>query len=64
MSIVNGYLYYNMCFDGEEDNAHNEDLFDQLDISYNGKAYCCQCNKYLGNYIDDTVSKSVEKKRR
>lgn len=59
---VKWYLYYNMRFDGDEDNAHNEDLYDQLNISYNGKAYCLQCNMYLGNYIDDIVSKSVENK--
>lgn len=59
---VKGYLYYNMRFDGDNDHAHNEDLYDTLDISENGKAYCLQCYKYLGNYIDDTVSKSVENK--
>lgn len=31
---------------------------------YSGKTYCYQCNKYLGDYIKNIVSKSVEKKLR
>lgn len=57
---VKGYIYPNFRLDGND--AHNEDLYDTIDISYNGKAYCNHCHKYLGNYYDDTVSKTAEKK--
>jgi hypothetical protein len=59
---VKGYIYPNMRFDGKEDGVHNEDLYDSIDVIYNGRAYCCQCKQYLGNYIDGTISKAAEKK--
>lgn len=57
---VYGTLYYNERFDGEE--THNGELYDGLNSkNYSGRAYCCNCKKYLGNKKTNTVSTQVEK---
>lgn len=47
-------------FDGEE--TENGDLYDGLHFKYSGRVYCSRCKGVLGNRIENTVSKSVEKK--
>lgn len=49
-----GTIYYNERFDGKE--ADNSELFESLSFkNYSGKAYCRNCNRYLGNKEKDTV---------
>lgn len=55
---VKGKIEFNSLFNGEE--APNYDMYEGLTHTYSGKCYCRKCDKYLGNYIIDTVSKSVE----
>lgn len=55
-----GFIYYRMRFDGKE--ANNEQMYDQLKITYSGRIYCEHCNRYLGNIIENTLSKAVLKK--
>lgn len=53
-----GSCWYNERFDGNE--ADNTEMYDGL-LSYGGdKAYCNNCNKYLGNRTKNIVSKEVE----
>lgn len=55
-----GSLLHRSRFDGEQ--ADNSDLYDGLRYKYSGRVYCSQCRKVLGNRIENTVSKSAEKK--
>ncbi len=57
---VFGNVFYGERFDGEE--AHNEQMYDGLRSKpFNGKCYCRNCCKYLGNKVDDTISKTAQK---
>ena len=59
---VYGVLRYNERFDREE--ADNSTLYDSLNYNsnaHNGRAYCRNCNRYLGNVMDNTVSVAVQK---
>lgn len=44
-------------FDGEV--ASNEDLYDCLNYKYSGRAYCLNCDKYLGNLEKNIVGKEA-----
>ena len=58
---VFGSIKYAERFDGEE--ASNEELYDYLNSrNYNGRAYCRNCNKYLGNKITNELSKGASAK--
>lgn len=55
-----GTTRYGECFNGDE--AHNEQMYDSLCTRrYTGKAYCRNCEKYLGNKESNTLSKAAEK---
>lgn len=57
---VYGTLRYKERFDSKE--THNEELYDGLHTkNYNGKAYCLNCDKYLGNRENNTLSKAANK---
>lgn len=58
------YVYGTMrCrsrFDGKE--ADNSDLYDGLSLKESsGRIYCDNCNKFLGNRKNNTLSKAAEK---
>lgn len=52
-----GRITYRMRFDDEE--TDNSAMYDSLDISYSGRAYCDGCHKYLGNYMSDLIGKAA-----
>ena len=54
-----GNIEFNSRFDGKE--AENYDLYEGLSFRSSGRCYCRDCNKYLGNIINDTVGKAVQK---
>ena len=57
---VYGTIRYNERFDGQE--AENGQLYDSLRTkNFNGRCYCFNCDSYLGNKINNTVSRLVEK---
>lgn len=57
-----GGCWYNERFDGNE--ADNTEMYDGL-LSYGGdKAYCNNCNKYLGNRTLNSVSRKAEAAQR
>lgn len=56
---VKDHIEFNSLFNGEE--APNDDLYEGLTYTYSGRCYCCDCNKYLGNNLINTVSKEAEK---
>lgn len=49
-----GIVVYNMRFDGQE--THNEDMYEGLSYTDNGKRWCADCGSYLGNDLKDEVS--------
>ena len=52
---VYGNVRYGERFDGEE--AHNESMYDGLfSKRFNGRCYCRNCERYLGNKITDELS--------
>ena len=55
-----GTIYYRIRFDGKE--TDNSDMYDSLITSYSGRAYCNDCKRYLGNYINDEVGKIAQRK--
>lgn len=56
---VYGTIRYNERYDGEE--AENAELYDGLNCkNYSGRAYCRNCNKYLGNRESNILSKAAE----
>ena len=57
---VRGTTTYRTRFDGEE--ADNEDMYESLFTTSSGRAYCCDCNKFLGNTKNNTVSKAAQRK--
>jgi hypothetical protein len=57
---VYGTIRYIERFDEEE--AENGQLYDSLSTkNFSGRCYCSDCDSCLGNKINDTVSKLVEK---
>ena len=55
-----GTSHYNERFDGEE--TYNDQMYDGLIVKYGYRAYCCNCNRYLGNKTKNTLSKNTELK--
>ena len=58
-SRIKGYVCYSVRFDGEE--TDNTNMYDGTTTISNGKASCGNCERYLGNYINDTVGKAAER---
>lgn len=57
---VYGTTRWRSRFDGKE--ADNSDLYDGLRIKdSSGRIYCDNCNKFLGNRKNNTLSKAAEK---
>lgn len=52
-----GSITYRMRFDGEE--TDNSTMYDNLDHYSSGRAYCDDCNRYLGNYMTDKLGKAA-----
>ena len=52
-SRIKGYVQYRIRFDGEETDKTN--MYDGTTTTPNGKFYCSNCERYLGNYITDTL---------
>ena len=59
-SRLTGYVQYFIRFDGEE--TDNSNMYDTTRTMPNGKVYCGECERYLGNYITDTLSAAAAKK--
>lgn len=55
-----GTIHYRIRFDGNE--TDNTDMYDSLITKYSGRAYCDSCQRFLGNYINDTVGKAAQRK--
>ena len=55
-----GTIHYRIRFDGKE--TDNTDMYDGLITTYSGRSYCENCNRYLGNYINDEVGKAAQRK--
>lgn len=56
---ASGRVEYNSMFDGTK--APNYEMYDGLVLTYSGKCYCRDCNKYLGNNMKNTVGKEAER---
>lgn len=57
---VYGTIHYRSRFDGTE--ADNSDLYEGLrNDKRGGRIYCEDCNKFLGNRKNNTLSKAAEK---
>ena len=58
------YMYgtgpYRQRFDGGEPD-NNENMYDCLTVKEGQKAYCDDCNKYIGNLATDELGKEAEK---
>lgn len=52
-----GHIIFRMRFDGEE--TPNDTMHDNLEYSYSGRAYCDDCNQYLGNYITNAIGRKA-----
>lgn len=50
---------YNQRFDGTE--AYNAEMYSQLDHVSGAKAYCNNCDEYLGNVNTDEIGKQALK---
>ena len=49
-----GSTVFKQRFDGGEP-EHNEDMYEGLMVNYGAKAYCEECDKYIGNTKTDKV---------
>ena len=58
---MRGSCEYQERFDGKE-SERNCGMHDGLIYTYGKRAYCSDCQKYLGNKEQDTISKEVEAK--
>ena len=60
---THNYMYgsniYRQRFDGGEP-EHNEDMYDGLIVEEGARAYCAECEKYIGNLTIDRVGKLAE----
>lgn len=54
-----GTYTFTQSFTGKE--CDNSDMYEGLQTRINKKVYCRNCNEYLGNIIEDTLSKKAEK---
>ena len=54
-----GIIHFRIRFDGNE--TDNTDMYDSLITKYSGRAYCESCQRFLGNYINDTVGKAADR---
>lgn len=54
-----GTVCYNMRFDGKE--ADNSCMYDSLNYSWNGKVWCAECDRYLGNQNENKVGVEAER---
>lgn len=54
-----GVIRYKERFDGKE--ADNSCMYDSLNLKYNDRAYCCNCDRLLGDVYSDTLSAQVLK---
>ena len=55
-----GSTVFRQRFDGGEP-ENNEDMYEGLIVNYGAKAYCEECNKYIGNVKKDTVGKNAQR---
>ena len=44
-----------------EEECDNSGMYDGLQVRTNKRAYCKECENYLGNIINNTVGKEAEK---
>ena len=58
--LIHGYTRYYRCFNGEE--ADNSQMYDTVSSHSNGRVYCGDCGKYLGNIDTNTVGKVAARK--
>lgn len=60
---VSEYCYgsyeFEESFTGED--CDNSGMYDGLNIKRNKSAYCRKCGNYLGNIVNNTVSRKAEK---
>lgn len=56
---ASGPVRYNMRFDGDE--TDNSCMYDDLNYSWNGKVWCVECDRYLGNQEKNTVGVEAER---
>lgn len=59
-TIVGGHINYGYCFD-EKVEADNSDMYDQVMVKYNGRRYCRDCGRYLGDANKNTVGVRAER---
>ena len=49
-------------YDGKFETPSNSEMYDNLQTEKGtGRVYCGHCNRYIGNYITDKLSKSAER---
>ncbi len=59
---VRGTITYRMNFTVEERyEADNTDMYNSLSSTNSGRAYCDDCNRYIGNYITGVIGKEAER---
>ena len=46
-------------YDGSD--AENGDMYDYVNATTTGRAYCAECDRYLGNAGSDVLGKQAEK---
>lgn len=49
-----GTIIYHHSFDGSE--SDNKDMYNGLNVTGGKRAYCSQCNKFLGNCETNKIS--------
>lgn len=54
-----GTVTYYMRFDGDE--ADNSCMYEGLEYTWNGKVWCAECDRYLGNQDDNKVGVEAER---
>lgn len=57
---ANGFVIYNMRFDGRE--THNEDMYDGLSYRDSGRRWCTNCGRYLGNELKDEAGVAASRR--
>ena len=59
-NYMRGTGVFRQRFDGEEP-KHNEDMYDGLTTKEGARAYCEDCQKYIGDVTKDKVGKVAER---
>ncbi|WP_303820733.1 hypothetical protein [Ruminococcus flavefaciens] len=57
---VHGAVKHYSGYDGKFNSIINTKMYDYLQNTCSGRVYCANCNKYIGNYLTDRLSKAAK----